>query len=337
MCENINIESNPLVSIIIPVRNEEKYLPKVLQGIKNQSYPKDKLEILFVDGNSNDLTINIINDFKATSSLNIRVLNNPKENAPSGVNMGISEASGEIIMRLDAHTFYPLNYVEKNLFYLLNYDADNVGCPICTVGEGCVGKSIAYICSSKFGVGNSKFRTTNFRGYVDTVPFGCFRKSLIDQIGFFDEKLPRSEDNDFNYRIRKMGGKVLMFSDIETIYNSRSNLFDLCKMAFNNGKGIIDLFFKDKHAIKIRHLIPLFFTSTFIIGLISVIINLNLIKYLFLIEVITYSTLDIIYSINSISKNGLFSFFICLFSFPLFHITYGFGSLVQIFKKILRR
>lgn len=333
MCENSDL-NYPFVSVVIPIKNEEKYIKSFIQTLKKQSYPKDKMEIIFCDGNSSDNTLKCLKEFVDEKILDVIVLNNDKENAPSGVNLGIKKSKGDIIVRLDAHTFYPKEYIEKNVYHLINSDADNVGCPINTVGEGINGKAIAYICSSKFGVGNSKFRTSNYTGYVDTVPFGCFRKDLINKIGYFDENLPRSEDNDFNYRIRKYGGKILMFSEIFTEYHSRNTILSLCKMGFHNGKGIIELFKKEKNAIDIRHFIPFLFVLGNLIGVLLILLNIYFFKEIYLFFLLIYFILDILYSFKELFNQGLIVSVICIIAFPLFHLCYGLGSLSNVLTSL---
>ncbi len=331
MCKNNDII--PFISVIIPIKNEEKYIKKFLQNLIEQTFSKDKCEFIFCDGNSCDKTLDILKEFKSNNSINIKLLSNEKENAPSGVNLGIRNAKGEIIIRLDAHTFYPKEYIEKNVYYLLNSDADNVGCPIDTIGEGLIGKIIAYIYSSKFGVGNSKFRVSNYNGFVDTVPFGCFRKKIIDEVGFFDENLPRSEDNDFNYRIRKNGGKVLMFNEIKTEYHSRSNISSLCKMGYGNGKGIVDLLKKNKESIGFRHLVPFIFVLGNLLGFIFICLKLPILKEMYLIIIGIYFLLDLFFSFKGIPKFNLIECLICFMLFPLLHICYGMGSLISFIKR----
>lgn len=253
------------VSIIIPVYNEEKYINGLIESLKKQDYDKEKFEVIFIDGNSKDKTIDIIKE-KANLEENdkYKILVNPDKITPKSVNIGIKEAKNEIIIRLDAHSEYPSNYISKCVYYLNNTDADNVGCLCHPEGKTRIGKAIANVVSSKFGVGNSSFRTENESGYVDTVPFGTFRRELFEKIGYFNEELPRSEDNEFNYRIRKNQGKVYLFNDIEVIYYPRDTILKLMKMGFQNGKWATYTGYIIPGSMGIRHFIPL----VFVIGLI---------------------------------------------------------------------
>ena len=201
-------EKKDTISVVIPVYNEEKYIEKLIESLLKQDYDFELMEFIFVDGNSNDNTVEIIDKKLKNKSIEYRILKNEKRLTPISVNMGIKNAKNDIIVRLDAHSEYPENYISKCVYYLNKTGADNVGCLFITRGEGTVGIAIQNVLETKFGVGNSAFRTYSESGYTDTVPYGTFRKSLVNKIGYFNEELIRSEDNEFNYRIIKNGGKV---------------------------------------------------------------------------------------------------------------------------------
>ena len=175
------------VSVVIPIFNEEKYIEKLVYSISKQDYDFDKVEIIFVDGNSSDNTIKLLKQVIESTNINYKIINNTKRLTPISVNMGIKEAKNDIIIRLDAHSEYPTNYISKCVYYLNKTGADNVGCLFETVGDGKNGKAIENVLKSKFGVGNSGFRTNAESGYTDTVPYGTFKKSLFEkrQGGFF--------------------------------------------------------------------------------------------------------------------------------------------------------
>ena len=317
----------PYVSIVVPIRNEEKNIIKFIEQLEKQTYPKEKFEVIFADGKSNDNTVRLIMENTQKSSLQIRCYQNEKKNAPSGMNLGISKAKGTVIIRMDAHTVYDEKYIQKNVYYLTHNYGDNVGCPIDTVGVGFFGEAIAYVLSTKFGVGNSKFRTSREAGLVDTVPFGCFYKRLIEKIGNFDETLPRAEDNDFNYRIRQLGGKVYQFNDIISTYYSRTSIADLVKMAYGNGKGIADLMKKDKKAISMRHLIPFAFFMCNVLGIVVIVLNVDFIIKIYLLIMGLYVLLDCIFSFKGLRVISLSQVMVSLILYPIFHFSYGIGTM----------
>ena len=327
---NSNSFSEPYVSIVVPIRNEEKNIRKFIEQLEKQTYSKEKMEVIFADGDSDDNTVQIIKDYIQRSSLRISCYQNEKKNAPSGVNLGISKAKGTVIIRMDAHTVYDVKYVEKNVYYLTHDYGDNVGCPIDTVGVGVVGETIAYILSTKFGVGNSEFRTSRKAGETDTVPFGCFYRELIDKIGNFAETLPSAEDNDFNFRIREFGGKIYQFNDIVSTYYSRTNIADLVAMAYGNGKSVADLMKKDKKAVSMRHLIPFAFFMGNLVGILSVLLKIKLIRKIYLSVMGIYIFLDCFFSIKGIGNISVLQAVISLILYPIFHLSYGFGTLKRI-------
>lgn len=324
------------VSIVIPILNEEYYIEALIDSIQQQDYDFQKMEVIFVDGNSIDKTVELIERKMKNGNIKFTILKNPEKITPKSVNIGIKNAKNDIIIRLDAHSEYPSNYVAKNVYYLNKTGADNVGCLFDTKAEGKVGNAIAEVLSSRFGVGNSKFRINGESGYVDTVPYGTFRRSLFEKIGYFNEELIRSEDNEINYRIIKNGGKVYLFNDIALIYHPRNTINKLMKMAYQNGKWSIYTSYFIPGSMKLRHLIPLAFVISLIIGIVICLLKINLLTYLFLVELLAYLLLDLIFSFKNIKK-GLIHCILCFIIYPLFHISYGVGSIVGIFKTLKKR
>ena len=319
------------VSIVIPVYNEEKYIEGLINSLLKQDYDKEKIEIIFVDGNSSDKTVEIINKKLANEKLQYRVMSNPKKITPKSVNMGIKEAQNDIIIRLDAHSEYPINYITKCVYYINNTDSDNVGCLFKAEGKTKIGKAIANVVSSKFGVGNSGFRIKENSGYVDTVPFGTFRKELFDKIGYFNEELIRSEDNEFNYRIRKNGGKVYLFNETEIIYYPRDTIYKLMKMGFQNGEWATYTGYIIPGTMGIRHFIPLLFVLGLIAGIIITALHLKALTIAFFSVLAIYFIIDLLFTLKSVIKDGIEQL-ICFIIYPLFHISYGIGSIFGIFK-----
>ena len=314
-----------IVSVIIPVFNEEKNIKDCLDSLTIQTYDLTQVEIIIVDGMSTDSTLKIVEEYQ--NCLPIKVLINEKRKVSFGLNLGITEAKGEFIIRLDGHSSYRDDYIEKCVFYLENTDADNVGGIAITKGKGFFGSINADILSSKFGVGGSKFRTQGKDGYVDTVPFGAFRRSVFERIGMFDTELSRSEDNDINGRIRSSGGKIYMTSEIQFTYYCRSSLWGLLKQAFLNGNALFFTTRKNKSAMNIRHFIPFFFVLSLLL-LVPLSVFFRIPFYILICELSLYFLSDLFFSIFHGKKRlAFFKFFI----YPAFHISYGVGSLVGLF------
>ena len=248
---------NKYISVIIPVYNEEKYIEKCLDSVVDQTYPKDLFEIIIVDGGSTDRTKKLVEKYE--DMLDIKVLYNEKRLVTYALNIGIENSLGEIIIRLDAHAEYDKFYIEKCVYYLENMDIQNVGGVAETIGIGWIGEINAEILSSKFGVGNSSFRTDGKSGFVDTVPFGAFNKEIFNSIGLFNPNLSRSEDNDINSRIRKIGGKIYLSNEIKFRYFCRDTVYGLLNQAIQNGNALFLTFRENPRAMSFRHFVPFLF------------------------------------------------------------------------------
>jgi glycosyltransferase involved in cell wall biosynthesis len=319
------VDKKITVSIVIPVYNEEKYINKCILSLLKQDYPQNQMEWIFVDGCSSDRTKEIIESYKHKFPHLIRLYNNPKKTVPYAMNIGIKSSVGKYIIRLDAHSEYADNYISKCVYYLDTTDADNVGGVAETKSMGFVGNAIALMLSSKFGVGNSEFRTNGKSGYVDTVPFGAFRRDVFDKYGFYDERLTRNQDNEMNYRIRKNCGKIYMAEDIRFTYYCRDSIKGIVNMAINNGKWNIITMKLCPGSMGLRHFIPLLFLLSLIIMPI-LIFFLPALSYLFIGEVGLYIILDIFFSIKLSREIKYIPLLMVLF--PIFHLSYGIGSLV---------
>ena len=313
------------VSLIIPVRNEENYINNCIESILNQDFSNDQLEVIFIDGNSVDGTKNIINNYIKNYPDFIRLLDNPNKTVPFAMNIGIKNSIGDYIIRLDAHSEYPKNYISESIRTIENVEADNVGGLALTKGKGLIGTAFAKVLSSKFGVGNSGFRTNAKSGYVDTVPFGTYKKEAFEKYGYYDERLTRNQDYELNYRIRKMGGKIYLNSNIRLTYFCKNTQSGILKQSFENGKWNIITSKLCPGTMSIRHFIPLLFTLS-LIGLpILGYVHFSFILML-LFELILYFGMAIVISLKSSGNTSELATLLILF--PLFHISYGFGSLV---------
>jgi len=244
-------------SIVVPVRNEGPYLQACLQSLLQQTYPLNAYEVIVVDGRSSDDSRNIVAEIQKQHS-NVRLLDNPAAIAAAAMNRGIGNAGGKVIIRADAHSIYPPNYVADCLRHLKETGASNVGGPWLTVpADNSFGaRMVAAVLSSPFGVGNSKFRTTCGAGFVETVPFGAFRKELFDQVGLYNEKLVCNEDNDLNARIRRGGGKIYQAPELRTTYHAVAGFGQLLRKTFKTSQWHIFSLRESRFCINVRHLVP---------------------------------------------------------------------------------
>lgn len=258
-----------MLSVICPIYNEEKYIAQCLDSIIEQDYPKDDMELLLVDGMSTDRTRDVISDYQKKYPW-IKVLDNPKRIAPCAMNVGIKASSGEIVIRLDAHVLYPSNYFSVLVNKLQELpDAENVGatCRTLPVNETIEAQSIAAVLSSSFGMGNSYFRVGASEVMeVDTVPFGCFHRSIFDKVGLYDEELVRNQDDELNARIIKSGGKIYLIPDLECEYFARDTAKKVYKMFYQYGmfKPLVNK--KLGSPATVRQFFPLCFVLGLILG-----------------------------------------------------------------------
>lgn len=331
--DNANL---PTVSIIIPCRNEEKFIGKCLDSIIAQYYPKDKIEVLVVDGMSQEGTREIIEEYDRKYTF-IHMLNNPQKIVPTALNIGIQHAKGEIIIRMDAHNVYQSDYISKCVKYLQEYNVDNVGGIWITLpgSDTIIAESIALALSHPFGVGNAYYRIgAKEPRYVDTVPFGCYKREVFERIGLFDEELIRNQDDEFNLRLIKNGGKVLLVPEIISYYYARESLSKLSKMYFQYG------YFKPLVAQKVgavltwRQLIPVIFVGSLIIfGIFSLL--LKPVTWLFLAIILSYLIVNIGFSLLVALKKGLKYLFVLPITFATLHFSYGIGYLKGIWDFII--
>ena len=311
------------VSVVVPFRNEEKYLDHLLKCLCKQTYPEEKMEWLLIDGKSTDGSREIVEKYMLDHP--ILLLNNPKRHTPDALNLGIQNARGKYIIRMDAHSGFPEDYIEKCIQCLEKTGADNVGGVARTKGEGPVGKAIASVLSSPFGVGNAKFRTDGKSGYVDTVPFGTFRREIFDKVGLFDTELLRSEDTDLNARIRAAGGKIWLSREIQFEYYCRNSVEEFIKMALKNGNALFWTIRRNPKAMQPRHYIPfIFFTSLFLFPILGV--WLHPCQYFLLAELALYFALDVRFSFSDGCSDTAVR---QMWLYPLLHICYGFGSFLS--------
>lgn len=318
-----------ITSVVMPVYNEEKYIEKCVDSLLLQDYPLEKMEWIFVDGCSKDKTVELLEGYQQKYPQLIKILNNPKKIVSYAMDIGIKASCGKYIVRLDAHADYETDYISKCIYYLENTDAQNVGGIALTKANGFMGNAIAKMLSSKFGVGNSQFRTNGESGYVDTVPFGAFRREVFSEYGGYDKRLVRNQDNEMNYRIRKNGGKIYLANDIRFSYYCRDSIGGIATMARKNGMWNVITMKLCPGAMGVRHFIPLVFVLSILgLGLLGL---LHPIFWALLgLELSLYLLLDIVFSAKQ--AGGLKEFFTLLLLFPIFHIAYGVGSLVGIAK-----
>ncbi len=208
-----------------------------LDSIIANDYPKDRLEVLVVDGMNEDGTRLVVNDYVLRYEF-IRLVDNPKKITPAALNTGIRNAKGKIIMLMGVHATYPANYVSGLVSWLEVSGADCVGEILVTLpgGDSPMAQAIALALAHPFGVGSALFRIGTAKPrWVDTVAFGCYQREVFDRVGLFDEELARNQDDQFNHRLIKRGGRILLIPEIVSYYYARDSLMKLWRMYYQYG------------------------------------------------------------------------------------------------------
>ena len=244
----------PKVSVVMPCYNEEKFIGKSIQSLVDDYFLKN-CELIIVDGMSCDGTREVVQSF-IKQGLQMRLLQNKKKVQAYGLNLGIPEAKGEIIVRADAHCLYPPGYIKKCVELLERTGASNVGGVMFPQGESVDQKAISLALKHPVGVGDAKWHLGNFSGYVDTVYLGTFWKKLFDEIGLYDTNCKTNEDAELNLRILKVGKKIYLDNSIKVIYFPRESLKKLALQYFRYGRGRSYVTLKHRKITSLRQLGP---------------------------------------------------------------------------------
>jgi glycosyltransferase involved in cell wall biosynthesis len=322
------------VTVVCPIYNEGKYIDEFLRSVLLQDYPPDKLDILLVDGMSNDNTREISNCYSAKYK-NIHLVNNPYKTVPYALNKGIKMASGDVVIRMDAHCTYPVGYISRLVEELYQLNADNVGglwntLPAKNTIE-CL--SIAIASSHPFGVGSSTHKIgTDHIMKVDTVPFGCYKKELFDRIGFFDCDLIRNQDDEFNARIIKNGGSIYIIPDVVIDYTARDCMRKMRKMYYQYGlfKPLVNK--KLGSPATLRQFFPALFLIGLVVGGIVSTVN-HIIALLYMLVLILYFGIGLYVGVCkacSYRRVGLILYI--PYTFLNIHISYGWGYIKGMFN-----
>ena len=258
---------------------------------------------------------------------------------PFGLNIGIKQAKGDIIIRMDAHASYQEDYISKCIYYLEKYKADNVGGIIKTLPgkDTFIARAISLSLSHVFGAGNAYFRIGSKEPqFVDTVFGGCYRKEIFDKIGFFNEKMIRSQDFEFNLRLKKSGGKILLVPEIISYYYAQPTILGFLRHNFIDGFWVTYPYFKFKiEAFSWRHLTPLvFFTGLFLSFFFSFFSLFFL--FLFISGLFLYCFFNVYFSFKiSRRQKNIGYFFVMPYIFLIRHFFYALGSFWGIIKSFL--
>jgi len=321
------------VSVLIVVRNEESYIIDCIKSIENQFVNTElNWELLIVDGVSEDNTISIAKSYLQSRDFSYSILSNPKKTLAPGWNIGIIESRGEFVVRPDAHATLHDSYINNGILFLReNHDIIAVGGILDTKAKGFWGNIIKVALSSKVGVGNSSFRTGVKSGISDTAVYAVYRKKIFNQVGYFNEKLVRHQDNDMHKRIKNEGGKFYLNVNMKADYYCRDSYKKLMNQMYNIGRYLPDVMFDG--SLSIRHLIPFLFCFSLMTGVLlshlvhSIFGKLTLFVLLFYFFIITLE------SIYRVIINKKIALLLNIGIIPSIHFAYGIGTFVGLIKK----
>jgi len=262
------------ISIIVPCFNEERTIQLLLQAILNQNIEPEKMQVVIADAMSTDNTRSKIEEFAFKNSrLSIRIVDNIRRTIPAAINLAANSAQGDYLLRLDAHSVPDSNYIQNSIDLLRSGKAQNVGgiWEICPGNGTCIAKAIARAVAHPLGAGDAGYRINAKSGFVDTVPFGAFKKSDFVSLGGFDEELLSNEDYEFNTRLRQNGGKVWLDSSIRSKYYARKDLAELANQYWRYGFWKNRMLRKYPKSLRWRQALPPFFVlSMIILGILSI-------------------------------------------------------------------
>lgn len=321
-----------LVSVVVGLLNEEKFLPRLIEDFKKQTYNHNEIELIFIDGMSKDDSWKILEHFKNSNHdfYGVVLLKNPKVILSAGMNVGIKAARGECILKVDCHSHITDNFIENNV-KIIEEGEDVCGGPRPNIIENAdnFSKTLLLVEENMFGSGIADYRKKTTKKYVSSVFQGMYKKSIFDKIGLLDEKVGRVEDNELHYRIRKNGYKIRYSNDILSYQYTRPTLKRMLKQKYSNGYWIGKVSHVYPKAFSIFHFVPLAFVLAIIFSL-----CMTPITSIFIILLSSvYFLFTILITIMTIINNK-FNITILLMPIILFliHVYYGIGTLVGLIK-----
>jgi succinoglycan biosynthesis protein ExoA len=325
----------PLVSVIIPCRNEQDYIESCVRSVLSQESSGGGLEVIVADGMSDDGTREALRRL-AQDYTNLRVLDNHEKIVSHGLNSAVREARGSIIVRVDVHTAYAPDYVRECVAVLNESGAENVGGPWRAVGDGYIGRAIAAVFHSPFGSGGARAHDTKYEGKVDTVYLGCWRKSTLERIGGFDEELVRNQDDELNLRLHRAGGTIWQSTRIRSWYSPRNSLRELFRQYSQYGYWKVRVMQKHRVAASWRHLVPAAFVLTVCVLIAASPFSSKAgIALAFVVGAYSISTMGA--SVVTAVSNDMGLLPVLPLVFGCFHLGYGYGFLRGILDFMIRR
>ena len=331
----IRTNTIPAVSVIVPCRNERSSIERSVRSILEQEPPSGGFEVIVADGMSDDGTREVLEDL-ADKHPHLRVVDNPNRIVSSALNAAIRLATGSVIVRMDAHTDYAPDYIRRCYEVLAETGSDNVGGPWIAHGEGYVSRAIAAAFQSPFCTGGARGHDPKYEGRVDTVYLGCWPRETFERVGCFDEELVRNQDDEFNLRLTRAGGKIWQSPLIKSWYKPRDSVAALFRQYVQYGYWKVRVIQKHHAPASLRHLVPgLFVLLVLTLGMLS--LTSALIRWAWLGLVGAYISANLLASMMTARSTEARLFPTLVLVFGCFHLAYGYGFLRGICDFVILR
>ena len=322
---------NPFISIVVPVRNEERYVERLARSLLAQDYPADRYEILFADGGSTDGTLALLS--RVDPEGRIRVLPNPGRTAPAALNVAIAQARGEIVTRVDGHSHVAPDYLTRIVAVMEETGALVVGGPVRMDADTPFRRALVEALYAPIAVGSVPYRTLTTRAEVASLQTGSFRREVLDRVGPFDEALAVVEDLDMNTRIRKAGYALLLDPSIRFWYLPRASLSALWRQIYTVGLVKARILRKHPDIFRWKYVLP----SAFVLGLGGAALAvLTPLRALGAAAIAAYALVVLLFALSRVPRLGAGAARL-LAILPTLHVGYGLGFLSGATEKLLRR
>ena len=314
------------ISFILVAYNAAKYLGLLLGDLTAQTLPPEQIEALLVDSTSEDGTREIMDCFAKSAPFEVKILSNEKRWLASGINVALDAASGDAIIRLDAHARIPKDFLQKNLSALLRGE-NIVGGSVLGAEPGTAWEGVMRaLDTSRFGGGAAPFRNGGDARYVDTLAYALYRREVYDRVGRYDERLRRTEDNDMHYRMRKAGYRFFFSPDIVSYHAARPTLRGQLRQKWGNGYWIGRTMHVQPHCFAPRHLVP----ALFVMALALCLMLLPVCAWPLGLLLAAYLICDLFFSVRDAlrqTQGRALGVITLPFLFPAVHIVYGAGTI----------
>jgi glycosyltransferase involved in cell wall biosynthesis len=323
-------EEKPVVSLLLAVRNEENHIKACLNSIFEQDYPSHLLEVIIADGRSTDKTKEVIKKL-IIHKKNYQLIDNPKIIQSSGWNLALENCNGEVISIVSGHITLPKDYVSELVDTLNRTNAEMVGGSVNIISHSKIGQAICIAMGSAFGVGNARYRLAKVEEETDTVFMGFCRRSVYEKIGGYDETLTKNQDDEFSYRLRKAGGRIICNPEVKSTYYSRSTYQSLWRQYFQYGFYKVRVLQKHPGQMRPRQFVPLLFVLGLILSLVlAAFFSWGWIGLVGLVGLYAFANLAV--SLMLAKREGWRYFWLLPTAFATIHVSYGLGFLVGLFK-----